>query len=92
MDPAAANKMALMMWDGIAPVHDELVGEKIMAPANDVTIAAVKAHVAEALKPIAGGFQSKSSSCAHHGPQRFRVTHDSTSFGSPVKKHPRWLC
>jgi hypothetical protein len=65
MDPEAAKKLALAMWDGIAPVHDELVGEEIMAPANDVTIAAVKAHVTEALKPTAGG-------CHNHAPPCIR--------------------
>ena len=70
MDPAAANKMALMMWDGIAPVHDDLVGEKIMAPANDVTIDAVKAHVAEVLKPAEGALAELSFYTTWHDPSR----------------------
>ena len=45
IEPAAVTQMMQNIWDNVAPVYNDLIGDCMMAPATERIITVVKGHL-----------------------------------------------
>ena len=57
MEPAAVSQMMQDIWDNVAPVYNDLIGDGMMAPATERIITVVKGHLEDQPSLRQGGPQ-----------------------------------